>query len=482
MSTGLVGLWRGRALRLGLSAAAIGATAITGILRNKWFAVHLDTEGIGVIGQVVATHTWLGLMAALGLGLPIARWVAAARGADDAEGVRRAVRTPLAIAATATAIVVIAGLAFAPALSLAILGDPGYAALVRISMLGAAGFALYHVVQGVFSGHSDLRPAVTIAVAGGGATVLAAVLLVPAAGVEGGVFAAALFFPVGLLAALLVHGRSYLRAVTPRPATPLGRAALRAMLAMGLSSLLLSLVDQGILVALRSHFLREHGIGANGLFQAALALSQQVGALFYAYITTYAFGRLSHAAGAAQPAGDADASAELSAQVSPASAAGAAAGTNVEAVRTYMRRQWVPIVVASAPLFALAMLASTPLLHLLYSDRFDAARPMMAWSLAGEFCRIQSVTWLFGAVALGRTGVWLAAGLAYPLVLAAAYPFCAAAGPVALSVAQAGAGVASLLLTGVLMHRVGVRLRAGDLAASVAATSGLIALAAWVAR
>jgi hypothetical protein len=53
---------------------------------------------------------------------------------------------------------------------------------------------------------------------------------------------------------------------------------------------------------------------------------------------------------------------------------------------------------------------------------------------------------------------------------------------VALSLAQAGAGVVSLTLTGLLMTRVGVRLRAADLAVSVAATAGLALLASWVAR
>lgn len=479
MSSGPFGLWKGRAMRLGFSAAAIGATTLTGVLRNKWFAVHLDTEGIGVIGQVIATHTWLGLLAALGLGLPVARWVGAAHGAGDAETVRRTTRAALAITAALTALVVALVLVFAPALSTAVLGDPRYAMLLRISTLGAAGFAFHHVVQGVFAGHADLRPAVTIAVAGGGATVIVALAMVPGAGLGGGVLAAALYFPIGVLAAVALHGRRYIAAVLPRPARGLERPELRAMLTMGLSSLLLSLVDQGTMVGLRAHFLREHGMGANGLFQAALAMSQQVGALFYTYLSNYAFGRLSHAAGAGAPAGDADPDAELAGRVSPA-AEDAAGAPDVAGVRGYMRRQWIPVVAASAPLFALAMLASTPLLHLLYSDRFDAARPMMAWSLVGEFCRIQSVAWLFGAVALRRTGVWITAGLVFPLALAFAYPFCAPAGMVALSLAQAGAGIASLVLTGVMMHRVGVRLRAADLLVSVSATTALIALARWV--
>ena len=63
-------LWKGRAGRLWLTAAASAVGAIGGIARNKWLALHLDTTGFGVLGQIVAGQTWLGTFTGLGLGVP----------------------------------------------------------------------------------------------------------------------------------------------------------------------------------------------------------------------------------------------------------------------------------------------------------------------------------------------------------------------------------------------------------------------------
>jgi len=451
MSTTPLGLWRMRAMRFGFGAAAIGATTVTGIIRNKWFALHLDTHGIGVIGQVVATHTWIGVAAALGLGVPVARAIGAARGAGDTDAIRRTVWTAWALTAGAAVTAVAAGLVAAPYISTAILGSPDYSGLVRISMIGAAGYAIHLVAQGVFSGHADVRPPFTIALAGGSATVVGAFLLVPAVGLTGGMLSAAAFFPAGLLAALLVHGRAYRGVVQPAPDHRFDPATARSLLVVGVSSLVLALADQGAMLAMRSHFVRVHGLSANGLFQAALALSQQVGAVFYAYLANYAFGTISAAQGEA-------------------------------AVRDYTRRTWFAIVLGAAPVFAVAMVAASPILHLFYSDRFDPARPMMAWMLLGEFCRVCILTWSLGALPLRGTRLWVAVGLVAPIAFAIAYPLLARGGnELALARAYAAAGVAGLVVAGAFMIRAGVSLRRRDLALGVAAVAGLALVARAVA-
>jgi len=450
MSPTPLDLWKGRALRLGLSATAIGATTITGVIRNKWFAIHLAPEGIGVIGQVVATFTWLGALAALGLGLPVARAIAAAHGAGDPEAARRTARTALGITLLTTGAVVAIGLVFAAPLSLAVLGDPGFAMLIRVGMLGTAGYAFYLIVQGIVSGHSDIRPPVTVAVAGGLATVIAAFILVPARGIPGGTWSAVLYFPAGMIALLLVHGRVYAEAWSPRGGG-LPAIETRALVTIGLSALVLALADQGVMLALRAHFLRVHGIAANGIFQAALSISGQVAALFYMYLSNYALGRLSGA-------GD------------------------VAGIRAYMQRQWIPVVLAALPLFAFAAVAASPLLHVLYSNRFDGARGMLGWMLLGEFCRVQTLALLFGALALQRTGRWFAGGMLYPLAFAAFYVASGGASPLDLARAHAAGSVAGLAGAGVVMHTAGLRLRAVDWLVSALTVAALGALAMVLGR
>jgi hypothetical protein len=215
----------------------------------------------------------------------------------------------------------------------------------------------------------------------------------------------------------------------------------------------LSLVDVGTLLALRAHYLRTQGVEWNGLLQAALALSQQVGAVFYSYYAGYAFGK-----------------------VSAAEASG-----GVEGVRAYTARQWRPITLLGAGAIAFAMLAATPLLHLLYSHRFDGARPLMAAALFGEFCRVAAHAWGLGSLPVGGRSLWLRIGVTQPVALAAGYVWFTASGAreMALPYAYAAAGVATLAVSLGAMSARGVRPRRGDVVWVVAALFVLAAIARW---
>lgn len=451
MSITPTALWTGRAVRFGFGAAAIGVMTLAGIARNKWFALHLQPDGIGVIGQVVATHTWLGALAGLGLAIPLARRVGRAVGDGDADGVRRSAWTALTLVATGMVVVTAIGLLFPDRVAGAVLGDATFALLVQISMIGATGYALNGWLQGVYAGHSDVRPPLTMAIAGGTISVAAALLLVPRYGLAGGVFSAAVFFPAGIAAVLIVHRSLYTRTLLPRPAAGVSPHIARDLLVVGLAALAISLADQGALLALRSHFIRVNGLDANGLFQASLAISQQVGAPFYAYLANYAFGLVSGAAG-------------------------------VEAIREYMRKVWIPVVLAAFAAFTAAMLFASPLLHLLYSDRFDPARGMMVWMLFGEFCRVLSVTWSVSALPLRGKRLWLTIGMAYPGPLVIAYlAYFATAGQLSLPFACATAGLSSLLVASIGMSRAGVTLRARDHAVTITCIAALGILATRLA-
>jgi hypothetical protein len=444
-------VWRRRFMRLVWGGGGPVATAITGVVRNKWLALHLDTAGIGVIGQVVAGQAWLGTASGLGLGFPLTQAIGRRLGQGDADGVRRAAATAAGILLLSLLAVTAIVLLFAGGISTLLFGADLHADLIRISMVGVAGLAAHGLVTGLFAGHSDLRALFTLALGGGLAWLIATLLLVPRMGIAGGVIGAALLTPAGILIALLVHARRY-GAIVVQLKPRIDSALARELLAVAGAGLQLALIDKGALLGLRAHYVRENGIAANGLLQAALALSQQAAAPFFAYLFGYAFAKV---------AGLPDA----------------------DAMRAYTRRHWPALVIGAAGLLGVAMALGTPLLHLLYSDRFDAARPLMAWMMLGEFGKLAGQTWALGALPLGGTKLWLRVGLAFPLGMLAAYPALSAAPALLrLPLAYAVGGACSILAGGFWMTRRGVSLGPRELLLLGVTAAALTALAAFIGR
>lgn len=453
MSPSRWSLWRDRFVRLWLAGAASAVTAAGSVVRNKWLALHLETAGLGVIGQVTAGQTWLGTLTGLGLTTPLARVIGAARARGDQAAVRRALSTALVVLSGATAVVVALGLLAAPWISLALLGTAAHATLVRVSMLAVAGLAFQGTVQGLFAGHSDVRAPFVYALGGNLASVGLVLVLVPRFGLAGAVWALAAYWPAAIASALWMGRADYREAFAPAPCPRFDGGEARALLKVAAAALALALCDQGAMLALRAHHVRASGLASNGLFQAAFAVAQMTGAAFYAYLSSYAFGRISGMPDAA-------------------------------AVRDYTRRQWLPLVGLAAAAVALLMVAATPVLHLFYSERFDAARPMVAWMLFGEFTRVATQTWALGALPLGGVRLWVPIGVAGWAGMVVVYVVARALGlgERSLAVAYAGGGLLALLVTAALMGRRGVTLAARDLAALALALAALGALAAWVAR
>src|SRR5262249_58792827 len=116
----------------------------------------------------------------------------------------------------------------------------------------------------------------------------------------------------------------------------------------------------------------------------------ETGALFYAYLGGYAFGRISGL-------------------------------PTVDAIRDYTRRQWRPVTAGAALIVAFAIVAGRPLLHVLYSSRFDEAHGLLAWTLLGEFCRIAMQAWVLGALSVGGVRLWAPVGLGYTTAVAVGY-------------------------------------------------------------
>jgi O-antigen/teichoic acid export membrane protein len=333
-----------------------------------------------------------------------------------------------------------------------LLGTDAHAGLVRISMVGAAFVSLYVVVSGLFSGRSDVGGPMIVAVASGVVSLAVTFMLVPAAGLTGGTIGIAIMMPAGLAAAFWARRHRHRAALLPVPRPPFDPATARALLTVGLAALVPALLELGTTIGLRAHYLRVHGIAANGLLQAGVALAQQGSAMFIAYLMTYAFGRLSGAGDAVR-------------------------------IRDYTRRQWAPLVALAALGFAIAMLWSEPLLALFYSRPFVAARPLMAWALFAEFCRVMTQLWSLGALPMGAVRSWIAIGAAGPPAVAAAYALLApVAGALSLPYAAAAGALVQLGVAALLMRRQGITPRPGGALLLAVVMAGLAWLARTVAR
>ncbi len=441
-------LWRNRSLRFLMGASATLVSAVTGVVRNKWFAQHLEASGIGILAQIVSCQVWLGTAAGMGLGLPVVRAVGAATGSGDLSAARRAVWGALTLLCISGSIVVVFGLLFAGDLSRALLGTGAYAPLIRLSMIGVAGVALQQTLIGLFAGRSDLKAPLTFALVGGAVSLAAAFLLVPRWGLVGAVLAVVLLLLAGALGALLIHRREYEPLIAHPPKPPLTGGLARSLLTISGAGLLAALFELGTLLAVRSHYVRQNGVEANGLLQAGLAISQQVGALFYSYLTSYALGKISGLPG-------------------------------VEGARSYTRKHWAPIMLLAALAMIATRIGAGPLLRLLYSHRFDPAQPLMAWALVGEFGRIGLMTWSLSALPLWGARVWFPISLVFPVTLAISYALfvSSGAGPLSLPKAYAVGGLAAACVGGAIMWRRGVSLGVRDLAVFAAGAGTLILLA-----
>src|SRR3990172_1881219 len=90
-------LWKNRSFRFLIGASATLISSLGGVIRNKWLAQHLDTSGLGILGQVFSGQNWLGTATGLGLGLPVARAVGSAMGTGDSAEARRTVWAALSL-------------------------------------------------------------------------------------------------------------------------------------------------------------------------------------------------------------------------------------------------------------------------------------------------------------------------------------------------------------------------------------------------
>src|SRR4029077_15534913 len=119
--------------------------------------------------------------------------------------------------------------------------------------------AFQGTIQGVFSGRSDVRATVTYAIAGNVVATAAVLALLPNFGLRGAVIGAGCFYPAAMIGTLWLHRRDY-ATLFRAPAGPrFDRVRAREMLKVAGTALALSLIDQGTMLSVRTHYAKTLG-------------------------------------------------------------------------------------------------------------------------------------------------------------------------------------------------------------------------------
>lgn len=152
-------------LRAGFyTSFATAARLLAGLVVLKLVAWFAGPEGVGKLGQFMSLMSLLAVLAGGGISAAIVKYVAEYR--DDAEKLSRLLAAALWYAFCASCLMGCAAFAFSRQLALWLLGDPGYASLIRVLAVAQLGIALLNYILAVVNGFMDVRRLAFIQVTG----------------------------------------------------------------------------------------------------------------------------------------------------------------------------------------------------------------------------------------------------------------------------------------------------------------------------
>lgn len=152
-------------LRAGFyTSFATAARLLAGLVVLKLVAWFAGPEGVGKLGQFMSLMSLLAVLAGGGISAAIVKYVAEYR--DDAEKLSRLLAAALWYAFCTSCLMGCAAFAFSRQLALWLLGDPGYAGLIRVLAVAQLGIALLNYILAVVNGFMDVRRLAFIQVTG----------------------------------------------------------------------------------------------------------------------------------------------------------------------------------------------------------------------------------------------------------------------------------------------------------------------------
>jgi O-antigen/teichoic acid export membrane protein len=427
------------------SGLASAVATLTGFVRIKLYALLLGVAGVGVISQVQNLHNLLSVVAMMGLGFGIARQVARARGAGEAEAVQSVLATARVLTGGASFVLVAAVLLLADPLSTWLLGDPRYAVLLRISAPALAFAALGRMLHEVLNGHgaywaTSLSTLIS--------SVLGVALLAPLMlwlGLEGAAAALPAAAFVAWLAVVLMLRKT--RPELTHAAPGAAAATARILLRLGAATLAIATADQVALLLIRAQLIRWHGLAANGWFQGVWGLSQYLLNVTVVFLSSYAVASIS----------------EL--------------GQRCER-HEELHRSLRMTLLLTVPMAAGMILLREPLVRVFLSEEFLPAVPFFPYQAGGILCRAVGLALGIGLLASEPARGWLLLGLSAPFVFLATFWLLAGSHEVlAAPVAYLVSGLVYVVLAAVLCRRhLHLHLRTRELRILLAAAVLLVVL------
>lgn len=339
------------------------ASILIGVVRTKIFALIIGPAGIGLIGLLTSIMATAAAVGSMGLGFSGVREIAAN------EERRGLVRKALWLAIWPLAIITAAALWLGRFdISRWVTGSEDQALGVGLTGIAAA-LAIVAVAQTAeIQGLGRVGDVARIRVGG---ALLALFLGVPAVVYAGpiGIVLAIIAIPVGnVLAAVPYRPRSEL----PPKGGVSGNVVdeWRRLLTLGATIMVTTSLATGALVVIRTLVIRQDGLEAAGLYQAAYAISALNASLVLSAMATDYFPRLSGV--------EADRSASS----------------------TLVNQQLHAALLLASPVL-LGMAAVAPLvLNLLYSSAFTPAADLLRWQLTGELFKLPG--WALGFLLVAR--------------------------------------------------------------------------------
>ncbi|MBQ4854614.1 O-antigen translocase [Rhodanobacter sp. B2A1Ga4] len=137
------------------TSLATAARLLAGLVAIKLVAWFAGPEGVGRLGQFMSLMSLLAVLAGGGISAAIVKYVAEYR--DDPPRLSRLLSAALWYAFCASCLMGGAALLLSRQLAAWLLGDPGYAGLIRVLAVAQLGIALLNYILAVVNGFMDVR-------------------------------------------------------------------------------------------------------------------------------------------------------------------------------------------------------------------------------------------------------------------------------------------------------------------------------------
>lgn len=363
-----------------IMGGATVATILIGVIRTKLFAILVGPAGIGLIGLLTSVMATAAAVGGMGLGFSGVREIAAVP--DRFPVVRKALWLAAWPLAAMTAVILWVG-----RFEIARWSGAGEDQATAVGLIGAAAaLTIVGTVQvAEIQGLGRVKDVAKVRIGGAAIALLLGVPAVAWLGPIGLVFAVAAIPAGTVLAALPFRPRS-------GGEGPYGglEGEWRRLLGLGATIMVTTSLAAGVLVVVRALIIRQAGIEAAGLYQAAYAISALNASLVLSAMATDYFPRLS------------------------------STEADREASATLINQQLHAALLMASPLL-LGMSAAAPLvLHLLYSGEFTAGADLLRWQLTGELLKLPGWAMAFLLIARSDKSRFLIVETSFALLFVAA--------------------------------------------------------------